>query len=198
MIDRGVMRRTQDGARYWRGGQWADTPGTGAGRLLIREAGPEDASAIWDIYYSCSYMADWTGSPHDEAGLSALLANTDLPPGGSPEFSHLAVMQDKASGRLAGIAQYYSAWPEANCIWLGLMLIHPEFQKQGFGGEFVQAFIAESKRQAYARVGLGVALRNQPALKFWVKSGFDRIGKVTADGDAGPGSMATVGLYIIL
>ncbi len=197
MIDRGAMRRTQDGARYWRGGLWP-RDGAETERLRIRTAEEGDRSGIADVHRACAYMADWTGCPHDEAGLNALLANTDLPPGGSPEFSHLAVLEDKASGRLAGIAQYYTAWPEANCIWIGLMLIHPKYQKQGFGGEFVQAFVAESKRQAYARAGLGVALRNQPAMKFWVKSGFDRIGKVTADGEAGPGSLGTMGLYLTL
>lgn len=198
MVDCGVMRRTPDGSRYWRGGLWAEANGAETGRMTIRAATPEDAEDIGDVYNACAYMAEWTGEEHDEAGLASLLEGSDLPPGGSREFNHLAVMRKKEGGGIAGIADYYTAWPAENCIWIGLMLIHPDCQKLGYGSEFVEAFISESKRQAYRQVGLGVALRNQPALKFWVKSGFDRIDKVVPDGEAGAGRLAVIGLHMVI
>lgn len=198
MIDRRVMHRVPDGAQYWRGGLWGETSGTETKRLTIRPAEPADQIDLSTVFFACGYMAEWTGQQHDEAALVSLLANDDLPPGGHAEFSHLAAIRSKESGEVVGLTQYYTAWPSENQLWIGLLLLHPDCQKQGYGSELIETYIAEGRRQAYQQIGLGVALRNQPALKFWVKSGFDRIGKVTADGEAGEGSLAMMRLFMTL
>lgn len=197
LIEHGYLERLADGSKYWRGGLWPKMDCVKTERLTIRRAATEDFSDIKAIYESCGYIGQWTGMLHDEDGLRALLGNTDLPPGGSTEFSYLAMVRAE-DGKAVGFAQYYTAWPEPGCMWIGLFLLDPGCQKLGYGGEFVKAFLDECRSQGYRRAGLGVALRNQPALKFWVKRGFNRILKVTADGEAGEGSLGLLGLAMEL
>lgn len=197
LVDRRILKRTTNGARYWRGGLWPDYRGGATNRLTVNAATAEDAQDIGKVYYACSYMSQWTGMEHDEQGLAALLDNSDLPPNGSSEFSHLAVFREK-SGKTIGFVQYYTAYPEANCMWIGLFLLHPDVQKQGYGKEFIDAFIEECRLQGYSQIGLGVALRNQPALKFWVKSGFSHIARVKCDGESGEGSLGLLALNMAL
>jgi diamine N-acetyltransferase len=197
IVDLGIMKRTANGARYWRGGLWPDYRGFETQRMHITAATEEDADDIGRVYQACSYMSQWTGQAHDNEGLALLLAGTDLPPDGCSEFNHLVVLRAKDSG-VIGIAQYYTAYPDANCMWLGFFLVHPDYQNSGYGSEFMESFIHACKQQGYRQIGLGVALRNQPALKFWVKSGFTNIFKVKMDGESGEGSLGLLGLTMTL
>lgn len=197
MIERGVMRRTPDGARYWRGGLWANG-NCSTERLTVAPAMPADHGEIRQIYFSCSDVGNWIGEPHTETALKALLDGTDLPPDGQVEFNHIAVIREKNSGSAVGLLQYYTAWPGANCLWIGLFLLDPQHRHMGYGSECIGVMLAEARRQGYRRTGLGVALRNQAGIKFWVKCGFSTITKVAADGDSGEGTLGLLGLSMEL
>lgn len=198
LIECGYLERTMNGARYWRGGLWPKDECAQTERLLVRTNTEGDAEEIADVYRACGYIEEWTGMPHTEEGLQALLGGGDVPPGGSPAFGHIAVARQLSGGRLLGFTQYYTAWPCANELWVGLFLVHPACQRGGLGGEFVAAIVEACRKQNYAGVGLGVALRNQPALQFWVKTGFNRITKVVPDGAHGEGSLGLLGLRMEL
>lgn len=194
LIDHGVLMRTQDGARYWRGGLWPADGKANTKRMLIRPATPEDAQDLSDIYWDCSFVGDIIGMPNSDADLKALLEGSDLPPQGSAEFNYLTVLRELEGGKRVGLAQFYTAWPEPGSVCLGLFLLHSECRGLGYGMEFIEAFTEECKRQNYKRIYIGVALRNQNALKFWVKAGFKCIDKVVCDGESGPGRLGLLGL----
>ncbi len=198
MIDCGVLARTPDGARYWRTGLWSELNSVVTQRLTISPAEASDYMEIKEIYLACSYVGEWVGSPHTEKSLAFMLDGSDLPPDGHQEFSHVAVLREIGSGEMAGIVQYYTAWPEGDCLWIGLFLLHPNRQHMGYGSEFITALIAEARRQEYQKIGLGVALRNQRGLKFWVKCGFDRIVKVRRDGESSENSLGLLSLAMDL
>lgn len=198
MIDCGVLARTQNGARYWRTSLWSETKSVTTQRLTIEPAIASDCMEIKEIHLACGYVGEWVGDPHTEQSLASMLDGTDLPPNGHREFSHVAVLRESSSGEAVGFVQYYTAWPEANSLWIGLFLLHPSRQQMGYGSEFITALIAEARRQGYQKIGLGVALRNQPGLKFWVKCGFDHIAKVKSDGESGEGSLGLLSLAMNL
>ncbi len=198
MIDCGVLARTTDGARYWKTGLWSETKSAVTQRLTITPAEASDYLEIKEIYLACSDVGEWVGDPHTEQSLASMLDGTDLPPNGHPEFNHVAVLRESSSGEMVGLTQYYTSWPEESCLWIGLFLLHPSRQHIGYGSEFIAALITEARRQGYRRIGLGVALRNQPGLKFWVKCGFDHIAKVRADGESGESSLGLLSLSIDL
>ncbi len=198
MINCRCLARTPNGSRYWRGGLWPEEAGCSTGRLSVKAADTPDHAEIREIYFACGYVGEWIGDPHTEQSLTAMLDGSDLPPNGHREFSHVAVLREKSTGAMAGVAQYYTGWPDEQCLWLGLFLLHPSRQHMGYGSEFIEAVIAEARRQGYQRIGLGVALRNQPGLKFWVKCGFNRIAKVCVDGESGENSLGLLSLAMDL
>jgi hypothetical protein len=197
LINHGILVRTPNGARYWRGSLWPEYEVFHTGRISIHKAAPDDAVDIEKVYFACSPIGDWAGQPFSDVGLASLLDGSDLPPEGSREFNHLVVLRDE-TGNMLGLAQYYTAWPKENCMWIGLFLLHPDYQRQGFGREFISAFVTECRQQNYGQIGMGVALRNQVGLKFWASNGFGRISTVLKDGEKGEGSLGLLGLKMDL
>lgn len=56
--------------------------------------------------------------------------------------------------------------------WLGLLMIHRDFQRRGFGRESAGGFLQWAATQGWPEVRLGVVKENRDALSFWRALGF--------------------------
>lgn len=193
LIDRGILERTANGARYWRGRLWPQFEPFETERLRIKAADEGDFDELWAVYSACAGDPLWE-EPATETSLREMLEGRDLPPNGSPEFDHIALLSERSTGRPVGLASYYCAYPQENANWLGLFLVHPDVRRQGYGREFITAYWEECRLQGYEQVGLGVLLRNPTAMKFWYEMGYRQLRSLTLDDERGPGTPGRMGL----
>ena len=120
----------------------------------------------------------------------------DLPP--SPDacikfYSFKAVCL-KNTGLPIGYVGLYHGFPDASTIWIDILVVDPAYQGQGYAKEVVGGIVQSAREIGYATIGIGVALKNWPALRFWVKQGFDRIVKVAGDSEYSETAFATLSL----
>lgn len=154
-------------------------------RLSVEDSTLAEAAELQRVHDACAYIEVWTGalsdSQHAQTMLSALQGG-DLPPGGSKEFFRLQSIRLKAADQLIGFVEVYHGYPTADIFWVGFLGIHPDYQGQGYGREFVQGLIeVVAGSGAYSAIRLGVALKNWPALHFWTGVGFDHIVEIRGD-----------------
>ncbi|MFS0871964.1 GNAT family N-acetyltransferase [Paenibacillus xylanilyticus] len=54
-------------------------------------------------------------------------------------------------------------------------------QGQGYGQEMIHSLTHNLSELGYKEIRINVALKNWPALRFWIKSGFDQISGIYGD-----------------
>ncbi len=152
-------------------------------RLKVKDSQQQDVAELQEAYDQAAYIKPWTGQSSGRKNtMRSALIEGDLPPGGSKEFFRLQSVRLKASGELTGFLEMYHGYPIPDVFWVGLLLISPMFQKEGYGRERVNS-LKELLRSlgGYQGIRLGVALKNWPAIRFWKCVGLDRIVMVKGD-----------------
>lgn len=96
----------------------------------------------------------------------------DLPPGKTPEDIHIFGLFD-LEGSLAGAIVTVRNYPEENTWWIGLMMIAPEYRRQGLGRDFYRAFEAWLFTREVKEISLCVIEANSTGLRFWQQMGFE-------------------------
>ncbi len=88
------------------------------------------------------------------------------------ENSHCLSIRLRASGELIGIASLVVPHPREPYPWIGLLLIHKEYQGKGFGKEALAAIEEVLAAQGWPEVRLG-ALKGLPEdRRFWEQMGY--------------------------
>jgi len=62
---------------------------------------------------------------------------------------------------------------------------------QGYAREVFCYLAEEAEKSGFAKLRLGVHLKNWPALRFWHKVGFDRLVDIVGDAEHSEGTNAT-------
>ncbi|OLO37071.1 GNAT family N-acetyltransferase [Alkalihalophilus pseudofirmus] len=75
-------------------------------------------------------------------------------------------------GRPVGIIDYLMENPSDKMPWLGLLMIHRDYQGQGYAVEALKQYECLMQDQGKKRVRLGVIKGNSRELNFWTKRGF--------------------------
>lgn len=143
-------------------------------RLTVRDATEEDLPELRKAYEECSYIEDWIGN-HDESEDPMLreFLGESLPPEGKKELQRLQTILDSSSGAIIGYFAFYHGYPDSETFWIGCLAIRPAFQRQKFGKEVIASLIENVKSLGnFSRVGIGVGVGNDPAMKFWESCGF--------------------------
>jgi RimJ/RimL family protein N-acetyltransferase len=71
-----------------------------------------------------------------------------------------------------GVIDYLLENPKDNCPWLGLLMIHRDYQGYGFGQQAYALYENEMQSRGVERVRIGVISENTKAHRFWMKLGF--------------------------
>jgi diamine N-acetyltransferase len=156
--------------------------------LLIQDAESSEVSALQAIYDNCAYIGDWTGA--EGGGKNYMQEEFDkkhLPPEGKADLHRLQAIKLKSDNKIIGYTVLYHGFPDEQTIWIAILAIHTDYQGQHFGREIATALKEESQKlDDYTRLGLTVGIKNWPALRFWINTGFTTIlklngGKVHGD-----------------
>jgi GNAT superfamily N-acetyltransferase len=71
-----------------------------------------------------------------------------------------------------GVMDYLMKNPKDQCPWLGLLMIHSDYQGFGFGAQAYALYESEMRNRGLPRVRLGVIKENVMAKQFWESLGF--------------------------
>jgi GNAT superfamily N-acetyltransferase len=102
------------------------------------------------------------GNPLRElADIEEEFLNTDT-------FSVLIKLDDT----YIGVIDYLMENPKDQCPWLGLLLIHGDYQGFGFGAQAYARYESEMRNRGLQHVRLGVIRENVKVKQFWESLGF--------------------------
>ena len=153
-------------------------------RLVVSDSVGTEIPVIQDVCDACSYINEWTGwNPDDHPGLTmeTVLRDGELPPNGSKEFFKLQTIRLKNTKEVIGFFEFYHGFPDENTFFVLYLTIHPKYQRKGYGQEAVRSLCPLVRGLGYTSIRLVVALKNWPAIRFWVKSGFNYIVDIRGD-----------------
>lgn len=71
-----------------------------------------------------------------------------------------------------GIIDYLLENPKDHYPWLGLLVIHADYQGYGFGSQAVAVYENEMRKRGKKSVRIGVLKENTKAQRFWESLGF--------------------------
>lgn len=78
-----------------------------------------------------------------------------------------------------GIIDFLKNNPKDNYPWLGLLMIHNDYQSMGFGKKAYVSFEEKLKKQNFTHVRIGILQQNLKAFEFWKSLGFKFYGSST-------------------
>lgn len=78
--------------------------------------------------------------------------------------------------KLVGVIEALNDYPEAGTMYVGLMLLEPDYRGGGVGSAVHEAFKAWAERRGAARLMLSVVEENRAALRFWRRMGYEQTG----------------------
>ncbi len=154
-------------------------------RLVVQDSTLDEASDLQQVVDAVPEIHGWTGaSERDEPDrpMLSVLMEPPLPPNGSKELFRMQSVRVRDNGLLIGLLTTYHGFPTAHVFWVNTLAVHPAFQGKGYGPEVICG-LSDTVMQLgpYTRMQLFACLKNWRALRFWTKSGFDRIVEIRGD-----------------
>lgn len=150
--------------------------------LLIRDAKLEDVAAMEKIAIQCSYIEQWTGLEYKKGEMLKEFQGEILPPKGKKHLNRLQIITLRKSKEEIGYVSMYHGYPDKRVLWIGALMILPKHQGKKYGQQFVAQFSKQAKKlKIFSSLGIGVAVKNWPAMRFWIANDFTHILKIKGD-----------------
>ena len=167
-------------------------------RLMISDLKEDEIPLVQDIYETSKYMNQWDGQSYNPEHIKDCFFKGNLPPSGKLENYRIQTIRNKKDQKIIGILSVYHGYPSTDSVYLEFLYIDKDIQKQGFGQEVINQFIEVTTSLGYKEIRINVALKNWPALKFWIKSGFNHVSGIYGDNEFSETTYANLELIKIL
>lgn len=167
-------------------------------RLMISDLKEDQIPVVQDLYETSQYMNQWDGQSYNPEHIKDCFFNGNLPPGGELENYRIQTIRNKEDQKIIGILSVYHGYPSTDSVYLEFLYIDKNIQKQGFGQEVIHQFAEVTTALGYKEIRINVAVKNWPALKFWIKSGFNHASGIYGDNEFSETTYANLELVKIL
>lgn len=181
LFNAGYIDRTNDCSKYWRVGPLISPEIWGTDRLIIKDSILQECEELQNVYNASAYMNKWTGDSCEPDYIYKHITEGDLPPNGLREYYKIKTVYKKETSEIVGLIEIYHGYPDTKTFFIGFLFIHPEYQRKGYGHEIVEYACKMASGLNYPRAGIGVHLKNWPAIRFWTRCGFDHITRISGD-----------------
>ncbi len=164
--------------------------------LIIRNSIIEECDELQKISESWGDKKVVEGEEFATDYFYKCLTEGDLPPlpNANRDYYRLKSIYLKNSGTLIGFVDLYHGYPTEETVWISIFVLDNEYRKNGFGQEIIDFISSEARKAEYIKIGIGVYLKNWAALRFWTKSGFDKILGIYGDEVYSDTTFALIGL----
>lgn len=167
-------------------------------RLTISDTVDSKVAVVQEIYRSSSYMNEWDGREYDPDHIRKCLVEGNLPPGGKLDLYRIQTIKVSDSQEPIGIISLYHGYPVEQSLYLEFLYIHKDIQEQGFGQEVIQRFASLVFELGYKEIRINVSTKNWPALRYWIKSGFNKVNGIYGDLEYSETNFSNVELMMTL
>lgn len=164
--------------------------------LIICNSTLEECDQLQKIAHSWENKREVEGEEFAPNYIQKCITEGDLPPvpNASRDYYQLKSIYLKNSRKLIGFIDLYHGFPTVETVWISLFVIDKGYRKHRYGQEIVEFIFTEAVKADYQKVGIGVHLKNWPALRFWVKQGFTKISGIYGDQVYSRDTFAIIGL----
>lgn len=147
-------------------------------RLLIRDSTLAEVDELRHLFNTCHHIQKWdptfTLVPLQE--MTELVAKSVNAPADTETQFRLQAARLQGHERIIGYFHTYQKQPHPDVAFISMMVIHRDYQGDGYGRELVTGLWQQLRLLTWCRaVWLHVYLKNWPALRFWVSQGFTTI-----------------------
>lgn len=156
-------------------------------RLVMTEAAEDDVDDLLVVALS---NPDFTGDHEGSGGEPGLfdrdMLERDLAVAWMDAARHPLVLRTKCDPvRVIGWAEVLDEHPRDHVPWIGLLEVHSQEQRQGYGREAVSALTAWARAGGAPALRLGVDEGNDAGLAFWQSMGFSVVDQRERVGPSG-------------
>lgn len=143
-------------------------------RLVITEAVDDDVDGLLSVALSNpEFTGDHEGSDGEPGRFDRDMLERDLAVARMDSARHPLVLREKSDpARVVGWAEVLDEHPRDHVPWIGLLEVHGQEQRRGYGREAVAALVAWARASGAPALRLGVDEENDAALSFWRNTGF--------------------------
>jgi len=168
--------------------------------LLVVDSKLEECNRLYQIASSWTDKILIEGSGVEVGYFEDCITNGDLPPieGATKERYSFKSIILKESQTIIGYFDFYRGYPSSEYVWISIFVIDSEFRKLGYSQEVMDLFKTYCKNNGFSKIGIGVYLNNWRALRFWTKTGFNKVIGVNCEGDYTENKFATIKLELNL
>jgi GNAT superfamily N-acetyltransferase len=134
--------------------------------ITIRQARPEDATAIYDMIYE---LAVYEKAPQEVVTTPDEIRETLFSPGSKTE-----ALIAESEGKAVGYAVFftsYSTWLGRNGIYMEDLYVSPDYRGQGAGIALLKNIAQCAVQRQCGRLEWSVLDWNQPAIDFYLSIG---------------------------
>ncbi len=152
-----------------------DIPGFEIPGYTVNLLGSESVPALQKLL---ERSGDYTQLVSGELPSSAAAQNLlkDCPPGRSSEDKVVFGISTN-DGSLVGVLDAMRNYPQAECWWVGLLLLDPAVRNHGVGRQIYQSFENWVGQLGAKYILLGVLEENEKAHRFWQSLGYKLVEK---------------------
>jgi GNAT superfamily N-acetyltransferase len=143
-------------------------------RLLLREMTREELPQVLEVYTS---NPGYNLLRNGTTAYSLADMASDYEAALAIEAGHWLTLS--VDGKLIGVMHVIVS-PPPEKSWISLLLLHADWQRQGYGREAVQLVEDFCLEKGIPHLHHGVIAHNEPALLFWGKVGYEQYRQVTA------------------
>jgi RimJ/RimL family protein N-acetyltransferase len=156
-------------------------------RLLLAEATEEDVDGLLSVALSNPHFTGHHEGSDGEAGrFDRGMLERDLAIAWSDPARHPLVLRTRVDpARIVGWADLLDEHPRDEVPWIGLLEVHQQEQRKGYGREAVVALVEWARARAATALRLGVDEGNHAALAFWQSLGFEPVDRRDRRGPSG-------------
>lgn len=157
-------------------------------RLVLTEATDDDVDGLLRVALSNpDFTGDHEGSDGEAGRFDRDMLERDLAVAWMDPARHPLVLRHKDDrGRVIGWAEVLDQHPRDLVPWIGLLEVHKQEQRHGYGREAAAALIGWAGASDATALRLGVDDGNASGLAFWRSVGFRDVEARERVGPGGP------------
>jgi GNAT superfamily N-acetyltransferase len=157
-------------------------------RLVMTEAAEDDVDALLSVALSNpDFTGDHEGSDGEPGRFDRDMLERDLAVAWMHPARHPLVLRNKDEpAHVIGWAEILDEHPHDHVPWIGLLEVHQQEQRNGYGREAVAALVDWARKRGAPALRLGVDEGNIAGSAFWQSMGFRHVDQRERVGPSGP------------
>ena len=166
-------------------------------RLVLADVREDDLDALLAVALS---NPSFTGHAEGSDGVPGLfdlgMLERDLAVAALDPARHPLTVRRRSDDRVVGWADVLEDHPRDGVPWIGLLELHADVQRRGYGREAAGALAQWARDRGAPALRLGVDDGNDAALAFWSSLGYVEVDRRERRGPAGPLAVAVLELAL--